>query len=430
MIELDYKAKNPQFECELMLLGALLWWPDLLDDFVVDVEWFDDAVNRQVFSKVRQVFAEGHVSPVSVALGEQSNVVGRVYDAYAACFASPISFEFYLSKLRESWAKRIIRLGLENLLGDDADSKAMVFEANRILLKAELQEGEDVVSSPVAYHNKYLEQMSVGTAFIPSAWARLNKLIGGWRDSGFYLVGGRPGQGKTTVLLQAAWDLARQGKKVLFVSLEMPVLQLQHRILSQTLGIDVTHIADNALDYEVLHADKTSSWASDMVRDAQGLLNDNLLMISPESVSPMSLRALIRRQQRVSGLDAVFVDYLQISDDDEKHSIRSDQVRSISGKYKKIARKFDLPLITAVQLNRDVESRVKGSPRLTDISESDKPGMDADVAIMIHREFQEGDNPDGQGSDLYLKIVKNRHGQTGSARFVAQDGFARIVERV
>jgi replicative DNA helicase len=49
---------------------------------------------------------------------------------------------------------------------------------------------------------------------------------------------------------------------------------------------------------------------------------------------------------------------------------------------------------------------------------------------MIHREFQEGDNPDGQGSDLYLKIVKNRHGQTGSARFVAQDGYARIVEKL
>lgn len=429
MIELDFKVKDMQFECELMLLGALLWWPDLLDDFVVDVEWFDDALNRSVLLKVRSVFQDGDVTCVSVALAEQTNFIVRVYEAYSAAFASRISFEYYLSKLREAWAKRIIRLGLENLLGDDADSKGLIEEANRILQKAELQETEAEVLSPVLYHEKYLNEMSVGSAFMPTSWSRLNKLIGGWRDSGFYLIGGRPGQGKTTVMLQAAWDLARSGKKVLFVSLEMPVLQLQHRILSQTLGIDVTHIADNALDYEVLHADKTSSWATDMVRDASVLLNDNLLMVSPESVSPMSLRALIRRQQRMSGLDAVFVDYLQISDDDEKHAMRSDQVRSISGKFKKIARKFGLPLITAVQLNRDVESRVKGSPRLTDISESDKPGMDADVAIMIHREFQEGDNLDGQGSDLYLKIVKNRHGQTGAARFIAQDGFSRIVER-
>ena len=429
MIELDYKVQNPQFECELMLLGAILHWPDVLDDFVVDVQWFDDAVNRQVFSKVRQVFADGDVTCVSVALGEQRNVVSRIYDAYSACFASRISFEYYLGKLRESWAKRIIRLGLENLLGDDVDSKALVAEANRVLQSAEFVDSDEMVSSPVSYHEKYLDEMKDGVAFMASAWRRLNKLIGGWRDSGFYLVGGRPGQGKTTVLLQAAWDLARQGRKVLFVSLEMPVLQLQHRILSQTLGIDVTKIADNDLDYEVMHSDSTSSWAVDMVRDAKAVLNDNLLMISPESISPMSLRALIRRQQRSGGLDAVFVDYLQISDDDEKHAIRSDQVRSISGKYKKIARKFDLPLITAVQLNREVESRVKGGPKLTDISESDKPGMDADVAIMIHREFQEGDNPDGQGSDLYLKVVKNRHGQTGSARFIAQDVFARIVER-
>jgi len=429
MIELDFQVKNPQFECELMLLGAMLHWPDVLDDFVVDVQWFDDPLNRDVFVKVRRLFNDGDVTPVSVSLGEQSRFVARVYDAFSACFASRVSFEFYLGKLRESWAKRIIRLGLENLLGDDVDSRALVAEANRVLQSAEFVEGDEVVLSPVSYHDKYLDEMSSGTVFLPSAWRRLNVLIGGWRDSGFYLVGGRPGQGKTTVLLQAAWDLARQGKKVLFVSLEMPVLQLQHRILSQTLGIDVTKIADNDLDFEVMHSDSSTSWAVDMVRDARAVLNDNLLMISPESVSPMSLRGLIRRQQRDGGLDAVFVDYLQISDDDEKHSIRSDQVRSVSGKYKKIARKFDLPLITAVQLNREVESRVKGGPKLTDISESDKPGMDADVAIMIHREFQEGDNPDGQGTDLYLKVVKNRHGKTGSARFVAQDGFARIVER-
>jgi replicative DNA helicase len=430
MIDLDFQVKNPQFECELMLLGALLQWPDVLDDFVVDVQWFDDPVNREVFVKIRQLFNDGDVSPVSVSLGEQARFVGRVYEAYGACFASRVSFEFYLGKLREAWAKRIIRLGLENLLGDDADSRALIAEANRVLQSAEFVEGDEVALSPVSYHEKYLESMGNQVAFLPSSWRRLNKLIGGWRDSGFYLVGGRPGQGKTTVLLQAAWDLARQGRKVLFVSLEMPVLQLQHRILSQTLSIDVTKIADNNLDFEVMHSDSSISWASDMVRDARAVLNDNLLMISPESVSPMSLRALIRRQERQGGLDAVFVDYLQISDDDEKHSIRSDQVRSVSGKYKKIARKFDLPLITAVQLNREVESRVKGGPKLTDISESDKPGMDADVAIMIHREFQEGDNPDGQGTDLYLKVVKNRHGQTGSARFIAQDGFARIVERV
>lgn len=428
-MELDFKVADPQMLCERMLLGAMLHWPDVLDDFVVDVEWFDDALNRLVFVKLRQMFNEGDVSPVSVAFGEQPNFVVRVYESYAECFPSRLSFEFYLSKLREGWAKRIIRLGLENLLGNDADSKAMMAEANRILAKAELQEGEDVVSSPESFHDRYVLAMGEGDVFAPSAWHKLNQLIGGWRNSGLYLVGGRPGQGKTTVLLQAAWDLAKAGKKVLFVSLEMPLLQLQHRILAQTLQIDVSSIADNLLDFEVMHSDGSTSWADVLVRDAKAVLNDNLLMVSPESVTPMSLRALIRRQLRVTGLDAVFVDYLQISDDDEKHLGRPDLVRSVSGKYKKIARKFDLPLVTAVQLNREVENRVKGKPRLTDISESDKPGMDADVAIMIHRDFQEGDNPDGQGSDLYLYVVKNRHGQTGAARFVAQDGFSRIVER-
>ena len=42
----------------------------------------------------------------------------------------------------------------------------------------------------------------------------MNALIGGWRDSAFYVVAGRPGMGKTIVLLQAAYELAQSGKHV------------------------------------------------------------------------------------------------------------------------------------------------------------------------------------------------------------------------
>jgi len=181
--------------------------------------------------------------------------------------------------------------------------------------------------------------------------------------------------------------------------------------------------------FDVMSADGSKASAKDLVADAQIVLNDNLLMFAPAEITPTKLRSIMKKQLRQGDLDAVFVDYLQIADDDAKHSVRNDEIRAISGKFKKIAKQFDLPLITAVQLNREVENRAKGKPKLTDIGESDKIGMDADVAIMIHREHQSGDDPDAQGSDLYLYVVKNRHGRTGAARFVAQDAFSRITEK-
>jgi len=430
MTELDFRVPNPDELLEVMLLGAMMHWPDVVDDYPVDVQWFDDELNRRVCSKILQtVFDGGDGSPVSVALHEPQPFVLRVYQAYDQAFTSKVSFDYYLNKLKECWARRVLTLFGQNLLGDDIDVREKVNEANRILDKLADVRDDVPVLNPKDYLDDYVLEMGEGDAFMPTSWRRLNKLIGGWRDSGLYVIGGRPGAGKTIVLLQSAWDLAKSGKKVLFVSLEMPVKQLQHRILAQSLGLDVTDIADDNLDYEVMHADGSTVWARDMVKNGHQVLNDNLLMVAPVEITPAGLRQMIKRQLRAGDLDAVFVDYLQITDDDAKHTDRSNMVRAVSSKFKKIAKQFDFPLITAVQLNRDVESRVKGKPRLTDISESDKIGMDADVAVMIHRDFREGDNPDGQGSDLFLLVVKNRHGQTGAARFVAQDSFSRIVEQ-
>jgi replicative DNA helicase len=428
---LEIPVLKPELLLEKQLLGAMMHWPDLLDDFAVQVDWFDEQEHRSLFSKISRTYFGGDVAaPVAVALGEDAKFSRLVFECFGECFASKLSFDFYLQKLKECWAKRVLKQLGEGLLDPESDDVLEQLDlAHRYLEKVTASNDEDVVVSPASYLPTYVSDMALGEAFLPTSWKRLNKLIGGWRDSGLYVVGGRPGQGKTTVLLQAAWDLAKSGKKVLFVSLEMPVKQLQHRILAQSLGLDVSKIADNELDFEVMNADGSHVWAKDLVRDAQAVLNDNLLMSAPAEITPTRLRSLLKKQIRVSGVDAVFIDYLQIADDDSKHSSRNDEVRSVSGKFKKIAKQFNLPLITAVQLNREVESRVKGKPKLTDISESDKIGMDADVALMIHRDFRDGDNPDGQGSDLYLLVVKNRHGQTGSARFVAQDAFARIVEQ-
>ena len=48
-------------------------------------------------------------------------------------------------------------------------------------------------------------------ASIPTPWTDLNHFVGGWRPGGLYVVGARPGVGKTILGLQAAVELARRG---------------------------------------------------------------------------------------------------------------------------------------------------------------------------------------------------------------------------
>jgi len=243
---MEIPVTNPQALLERQILGAMMRWPRVLDDFVVDGEWFDDDLHRRVYSKIRQVWGVSDVAdPSLLAVGEVNPFVHKVFECFGDCFAAQVSFEYYLEKLKESWAKRVLMAFAQGLLGEGQDVDDQIDSANRILERLSQVQDEDVIYTPAEYLSSYRVEMSSGDAFMPTSWRRLNKIIGGWRDSGLYVIGGRPGQGKTIVLLQAAWDLASSGRKVLFVSLEMPVKQLQHRILAQALSLDVSAIADN-----------------------------------------------------------------------------------------------------------------------------------------------------------------------------------------
>ena len=73
-------------------------------------------------------------------------------------------------------------------------------------------------------------------------------LGGGIVEGGLMLIGGDPGIGKSTLLLQAADHLARAGQKVLYVSGEESARQI--RLRARRLGVesDIWVLAENALD--------------------------------------------------------------------------------------------------------------------------------------------------------------------------------------
>jgi DNA repair protein RadA/Sms len=75
----------------------------------------------------------------------------------------------------------------------------------------------------------------------PTGIAELDRVLGGGLvPSSVVLVGGDPGIGKSTLLLQAAAQLARTGKRVLYVSGEESIEQV--RLRARRLGVSDTNI--------------------------------------------------------------------------------------------------------------------------------------------------------------------------------------------
>lgn len=425
---------NTRFAVERSVLGGLLTFPKVWDDLQLVADYFGDALNRLIFERMQVLRADGaEPDVVLVNAGLDGRGVERVFECTADAPLSDVAVGYHVRQLKAMWAKGELELAGKILAGDavkvDSDVSGLVAGALQVVDRVSASQVGLSIVYPGEFLPDYVSEMSSKPPFMPTCWKRLNKFIGGWRDAGFYVVAGRPGQGKTIVALQAAFELSKQGKHVLYFSLEMPALQLQHRLLAQALCIDYSLIANDELDFEIMNADATHVWARDVVASAADSLGNNLGLIGLGKLTPNVVRAYVSAASKVRKVDAVFIDYLGLMHDDVEHRDKISRIGSVSNQLKQFALELSIPVVVAVQLNRDVENRSNGKPQLSDLRDSGSIEQDADVVLMIGRKHREGDNPDGQGSDFALVVAKNRHGETGAARFIAQDGFSRIVEQ-
>jgi len=429
---------NARLNIEKAVLGGLLLFPKVWDDLQLVADYFDDALNRIIFNRVCELRDSGAVPSVTLVNGGlKSEAIVRVFECADFAPYSADSVVFHVQELKAIWAKRKLEIAGATLLESASDPSSDVADLTSYALaevdKISASQAQLQISYPGDYLDDYVAEMASRPPFMVTCWKRLNKMIGGFRNGGFYVIAGRPGQGKTIVALQSAFALAKSGKHVLYFSLEMPALQLQHRLLAQVLEIDYSKIANDELDFEITDTSGgqlREVWARDLVKSAAGLLGNNLGVISSGRLTPNMVRAYISAASKVRPVDAVFIDYLGLMSDDIAHKDKTERVGAISGALKQMALELDIPFITAVQLNREVENRANDKPQLSDLRDSGSIEQDADVVLMIKRKHRPEENKDvGNGLDFFLVVAKNRHGQTGAAKFTAQDNLSRIVEQ-
>lgn len=200
----------------------------------------------------------------------------------------------------------------------------------------------------------------------------LNKVLkGGCRDGQLIVIGGRPGTGKSVLMLQFAAAAAKPERPALVVSLEMPRQEIAGRLAARFGEQTVETLPLNFLD--------TTS---------------NLDAIA----------ALVKVQHRRKPLSMLVVDYLQLLDvKGSRQDTRQDRIAAASRTLKRLAMDLQIPVIAGSQLNRDSEKR--GKPTMADLRESGAIEQDADIVILIA--------VDRDSNESELDVCKHRGGATG-----------------
>lgn len=234
-------------------------------------------------------------------------------------------------------------------------------------------------------------------------------LAGGLRGGRLYVVGARPGAGKSAFAGQLALQTMRAQVRVLFFSLEMTRAEVFARLACSHAGVN-----GEALECGTLDADARVQ----LQIATADLAKYPLLVDDDEEVGFPQIRARALREHAKRPVGLVVVDYLQLmateEDDDET---RDRKLGKITAGLKKLAKALDAPVVLLSQLKREGEGR---RPNKAMLRESGCIENDANVIVLLHRDEQK---PTVQE----FILAKNRHGSQGIVLALWQPTYTRFV---
>lgn len=245
-----------------------------------------------------------------------------------------------------------------------------------------------------------------------------DQLGGGMFRSEVYIIGARPGMGKTTLGINIAQNIVNRGGAVLFVSLEMSAPQIQAKRISLETSVRYTHIMSGRVNAD--EERQVYDWVS-MNKAAPFYL----------TTKPLTVGEIGRKARQIGGLSCIIVDYLGLVScgEESRQKPRYEQMTEISAGLKATAKALNIPILALCQLNRESTSRQDKRPTMSDLRDSGAIEQDAGAIILLHRPDYYAIKESGEAPELEeieLNVAKNRHAEPGLVRMWWHGNIGRI----
>lgn len=384
---------------------------------IVEAETFYFPVHQKVYGALAEMYANG----LPIDLFTVCEFLKGEVDAYSLvkmtnAVVRSTHLEYHCHLIKEMWRRRkIIELKQSKNEGVDvrSDIRDMNDELNKILGSEYKREWYDM--SEIMYDlmiHQY--DMAKGKkSFLTTGFKKLDQSNGGFYNGQMIVIGARPSVGKSALMGQMAIKIAKTGKKVGIISLEMNNNEIAARIGSLETDIEFWKIFRTiALDQE-LH-EKFYNYIS------KNTINLPIFLSDKTKVNINEIRAKATKLKASKGCDCLIIDYLQLVDSsgENRNYNREQEVAKMSRGIKMLAQELDIPIVVLCQLNRAITGRSFKDryPKLSDLRESGAIEQDADIVMFIHRDWLAGHEVDENGASTEfsadLLVPKWRNGAT------------------
>lgn len=213
-------------------------------------------------------------------------------------------------------------------------------------------------------------------------------------EDGLYITQDNILTHNSSLLRTLALNMSRD-KTCMFFSLE-DINQLKNKLLC--------NVAD--VCFQDTRRKRLSKSDISRLRKAQPELKLRRLICKEKTrITPGDINEALNKYTKQENISCVFIDYLQLMTAGRSDN-RQEEVRAISREIKCIATEYEVPIIAACQLNREVEKRENKRPMMSDLGESGGIENDADTVLLLYRQ------------SYYDKLISSHAEDNGEAEII------------
>ena len=398
---------------EYGVLGSLLIDPSLFPEAAeLPDDMFSSVPLQEIFRAMRHQYEENGGFDALTIRAEAGHNCTDVTDKLIAGLMdttpTAANLDAYITAVKEAALARSLRKIGDELITAEHDPTEALGRAREALqrLTEENTQGDSqtLTAALTQLGHRISEQVGGKAPCVASGLLKFDKLLGGgFINGGLHIIGARPAVGKSALALQIALNAARNGVKVLYLSLEMSAEDCSARFVGNIGGLSSARLmfGGRLTDNEYM-------------RFAEGTTELSALPIVFNRRSGMNVRqveALAYREK--PGL--LIVDHLGLLEPPEARLSLYEATTRNSRALKLLALRLNIPVLCLCQLNRAAASDRSGSFRATmaNLRESGAIEQDADTVTLLHNPPCETDERMESPSLLELWLDKNRRGATG-----------------
>ena len=409
----EIKVMPSASEAEQALLGCIIQGGEREQEIAMawirDDEAFYNFDNKRIWTSMAELYKDGVEIDVITLTNKVKDMHGDGKAYYITglteSFISTANVENYARIVWEKYIQRETAKSAEALLNasyEDYKNVGSILEKHSRLIEELRQIQPSKQKDIEVLVDEMKATVEEDSNLIPFNLGHLDTFAGGMTRKELTVLGGRPGHGKTTLVINIVRGLIEQGYRVMLFNREMSNTEmLKKMVVMDSNSLKYGDIRRNDLS-------ESDKGEFELVSDKMKGNYKELLMYDNVRTLDDCLREIAKHKP-----DVVIDDYIQLIEVRGVKEGRRFEIERIMQEYKWMCKQEDCSAILVSQLNREIEKRLDPRPRMSDYAESGVIEQTAELAMFVFY----GHNFDSEKFNPYkseIIVAKSRYGKIGT----------------